>query len=424
MKSETRLLSMSLMFLLSTAVLGANAYGSSHDEWIDTFNLEECDLSPTGANDYFILKPGHQLVLEGEEDGEVVELIITVLDETKTVDSVETRIVEERESEGGEIIEVSRNYFAVCTQTNDIFYFGEDVDNYEDGVIVNHDGSWLAGENEARAGLIMPGTPEVGFKYYQEVAPGIAEDRAEIISLDEVVEMPAGEFDNVLKTEEGTPLEPGVQEFKLYAPGIGLIQDADLMLASYTLADEVEEDEDDQESDRAAGKPMERRKEIVARENGRDIHERHMRAEPRSVGDYAPGLDYTLEAAGVATGGMQDSDVALTMDASVWKSNGAVVIMDVVGGTVTLGEQEYEIKLGYALYALYSLNHDVFRSSALVESDDGDVFTLRLRGVAATGAELPTSGGATIELVFEGNAHQMNSLDEGNLLLEGTLLRA
>ena len=71
-------------------------------EFQDTFNLENCDFDSRGSNTYFILEPGHQSVLEGQEDDEVIDLVITVLNETKVVDGTETRIVEERESENGE----------------------------------------------------------------------------------------------------------------------------------------------------------------------------------------------------------------------------------------------------------------------------------------------------------------------------------
>ena len=87
---------------------------SQTTEFQDTFNLENCDFDSRGFNTYFILEPGHQSVLEGQEDGEVIDLVITVLNETKVVDGTETRIVEERESENGELVEISRNYFAVC----------------------------------------------------------------------------------------------------------------------------------------------------------------------------------------------------------------------------------------------------------------------------------------------------------------------
>jgi hypothetical protein len=203
--------------------------------WIDSFNLENFDLTSTGANTYFILKPGYQLVLEGQEDRTPIQMTITVLNETKLVNGTETRIVEERTIEDGDLAEISDNYFAVCNQTKDIFYFGEDTDFYKDGKIISHNGSWQAGNDNARAGMIMPGKVEVGLKYYQELAKGIDEGRAEVVSLDDVIDTPAGKFQQVLKTEETTALEPGEKEYKFYAPGIGLIQDDMLKLVKYKL---------------------------------------------------------------------------------------------------------------------------------------------------------------------------------------------
>jgi hypothetical protein len=148
------------------------------------------------------------------------------------------RMVEEEEWKYGELIEISRNFFAICPDTNDVFYFGEEVDMYRDGVLVSHSGAWLAGENGAKAGLMMPGEPVLGMKYYQEIAPGVAMDRAEIVSLDDDFETPAGTFSNSLRTTEGTALNPLEREDKTYAPGIGLIQDASLLLTEYGFVSE------------------------------------------------------------------------------------------------------------------------------------------------------------------------------------------
>jgi hypothetical protein len=142
--------------------------------------------------------------------------------------------VVEKETEGSNLIEVSRNYFAMCQPTNNAIYFGEDVDMYEDGKVVSHEGAWLAGQNGSKAEMIMPGKAEVGLKYYQEIAPGVAEDRAEIVSINDTLDTPAGTFSQVLKTEETNPLKPEEKEFKFYAPGIGLIQDEDLKLVKHT----------------------------------------------------------------------------------------------------------------------------------------------------------------------------------------------
>ena len=176
-------------------------------------------------------------MLVGNESGAEVEQTITVLNETREVNGTQTRVVEERETEDGELLEISRNFFAICDETNSVFYFGEEVDDYENGAIVGHEGAWLAGEDNNKAGLVMPGTVLLGAKYYQEIAPDIAVDRAEIIETDGELLVPAGSFDDVLVIVESNPLEPGVEELKYYAPGVGILQDEDLKLAEYGFID-------------------------------------------------------------------------------------------------------------------------------------------------------------------------------------------
>jgi len=207
---------------------GQNVSGPA-DAWTQEFNIEKRTLSDVGENLYFVLKPGFQLVLEGED----TRLINTVLDETKQIGAITTRVVEEREEEDGELVEISRNYFAICEETGDVFYFGEDVDIYKDGEIVSHSGAWLAGEGDSKPGMMIPGVPILGAKYYQEIAPGVALDRAEIVSLSDTLKTPAGTFVNCLRTEETSGLDPDAKEYKTYAPGIGLIQDEDLLLTKY-----------------------------------------------------------------------------------------------------------------------------------------------------------------------------------------------
>ncbi|PYN16132.1 MAG: hypothetical protein DME05_09420 [Candidatus Rokuibacteriota bacterium] len=195
-------------------------------DWTSVFLVEKDELLSVGRNPYFILEPGYRLVLEG--DG--AQLIITVLNETKKVDGVETRVVEERETKGGKLVEVARNYFAISKRTNDVFYFGEDVDMYKDGKIANHDGSWLSGVNGSKFGLMMPGRVLLHSRYYQEVAPNIAMDRATIVSVTETVKTPAGEFKNCVKVEETSPLSRFTTEHKYYAPGIGMVSDGEMKL--------------------------------------------------------------------------------------------------------------------------------------------------------------------------------------------------
>jgi len=201
-------------------------------QYQDSFDLENRQLASVGRNRYFILEPGYQLVLEGKEGEHTVTLAVTVLNETRRIGNIETRIVEERESVDGELIEISRNFFAICTQTKSVFYFGEEVDMYKDGKVTSHMGEWLHGENGARAGMMMPGDPILGAAYYQEVAPGAAMDRGMVAATDVTLKTPAGLFKGCLKIQEENPLDKE-REFKIHAPGIGLIQDEDLLLVKY-----------------------------------------------------------------------------------------------------------------------------------------------------------------------------------------------
>ncbi len=198
-------------------------------QFTDTFDVAPSDFSSSGTNRYFILTPGFQATYEGKEGGKQTVLTITVLNETKMVDGVETRVVEEREVAEGKISEVSRNFFAISRTTGDVYYFGEDSQSYKDGNPAGREGSWLAGENGAQFGLAMPATPLLGARYYQEMAPKIAMDRAEVTSLGEKLDTSAGHFDHCLKTVETSAVEPG-KEAKLYAPGVGLIMDGGLKL--------------------------------------------------------------------------------------------------------------------------------------------------------------------------------------------------
>src|SRR5688572_30805766 len=122
----------------------------------DKFEVNKSNLSARGISKYMILQPGRRAEYEGKD----ARLVITVLPETKTVDGVETAVVEERETEGGKLKEISRNFLAINRKTGDVYYFGEEVDNYKDDKIVNHEGAWMSGQNGAHFGMLVPGQPK------------------------------------------------------------------------------------------------------------------------------------------------------------------------------------------------------------------------------------------------------------------------
>jgi len=237
-----RLLDARTGFAFSTALaLLAPCVATAHEPaFTATFDRDRCTFTSVGSHPYFPLWPGLVLHLEGEQedDGEIVEIEAwnSVLAETETVDGVVTRVYEERELEDGELVEVSRNFFAVCRETGDVWYFGEDVDDYEDGEIVGHGGAWRSGEDGAEAGVLLPGSPLIGARYFNEIAPGVALDQGEVVSLDETLEVPAGEFEGVLYVVETSPLDdPGAISEKWYGRGIGYVKDDALELVEVEM---------------------------------------------------------------------------------------------------------------------------------------------------------------------------------------------
>lgn len=224
-------LSFPFLLLAFLTACGQEA-GIRQPPFTESFFEDSCTFLTTGRNPYFILEPGYFLDLRGMDGSDSVRLVITVLPETRVIDGVETRVLEEREVENGELVEISRNFVAFCKETGSVFYFGEEVDFYENGELSGHEGAWLA-EEPNKPGILMPGTLLLGARFYQEIAPGKAMDRAEIVSLSDTLATPAGTFRNCLRVEESSALEPLAREFKIHAPGVGLVRDEDLLLVGY-----------------------------------------------------------------------------------------------------------------------------------------------------------------------------------------------
>jgi hypothetical protein len=180
----------------------------------------------TSTNPYFPMDVGRQLVLTGEEGGDSITLQVTVLDRTRTIAGVTTRVVEEREWANGDLSEVTWNYHVQAPDGTNCYY-GEDVDIYEDGGI-SHEGAWCAGAGDNQAGIFMPADPRPGTKYQNEVAPGVAEDEAKIVGVGPV-EVPFGEFRETIRIREFDPLT-AEKDYKIHAAGVGIIVDGPLRL--------------------------------------------------------------------------------------------------------------------------------------------------------------------------------------------------
>ena len=186
-------------------------------------------------NPFFPLEVGSLRVLEGDDEGAALRVEIRVLDETEEIAGVTTRVIEETEYEDDELIEVSRNWFAQA-EDGTVCYFGEEVDIYEGGEIVAHEGAWRAGEDGAQAGIIMPAAPELGMSYAQEIAADQdAWDHASHVAEGETITVPAGEFTDTVRTIEWSPIEPDEVSRKAYAAGIGMIIDNTIELTEMSM---------------------------------------------------------------------------------------------------------------------------------------------------------------------------------------------
>ena len=173
-------------------------------------------------NPWLPLTPGSTWVYETTE-GDEETITVTVTDQTRVVQGVTTTVVRDVVTgPDGEVIEDTDDWFAQDSAGN-VWYFGEATTEYDDRGRADTAGSWEAGVDGARAGIVMLATPRLGDGYQQEFLDGEAEDRATVLSVDERVTINLGSYVDALQTEDTTPLEPGLTEHKYYARGVGLV---------------------------------------------------------------------------------------------------------------------------------------------------------------------------------------------------------
>lgn len=187
--------------------------------------------SAVAPNPYFPLVVGTEWRYESGEETTVV----TVTDKTKLVAGVTCRVIRDEVSSEGAAIEITDDWVAQDLEGN-VWYCGESVREYEvfdgddpeEAELVSIDGSFKVGRGGAKPGILMYAAPVVGAVYREEAAPGEAEDLAEILDVTGSESAPAGSCDGTcVVTRNFQPLEPGVDEFKYYAPGVGLLVEID-----------------------------------------------------------------------------------------------------------------------------------------------------------------------------------------------------
>jgi hypothetical protein len=149
---------------------------------------------------------------------------VRVTRDTKSILGVRTTVIHDQVFLDGELTEDTFDWEAQDAAGN-VWYFGEDAKELENGVVVSTEGSWEAGVAGALPGVIMLAHPEPGRTYDQERAPDVAEDRAKVLGVKASVIVPYGHFTGCVHTQEYTLLVPGDREHKFYCPGVGLVEE-------------------------------------------------------------------------------------------------------------------------------------------------------------------------------------------------------
>ncbi len=189
--------------------------GGAYDPTIDPVNFVS-----TIDNPYFPLTPGTTYFFEGQTASGLERGRFSVTHNTKTILGVTCVEVHDFVTLNGEPLEDTLDWFAQDRDGN-VWYFGENSKQIENGLVVGVEGSWTAGINGAKPGIVMKAHPAVGDFYRQEFLLVDAEDLAEVISLNESVSVPAGAYNRCVETAETSPVSPEDLEHKYYALGIG-----------------------------------------------------------------------------------------------------------------------------------------------------------------------------------------------------------
>jgi hypothetical protein len=190
--------------------------------------INPADFSPNVTHPLFPLWSLRSTEFSGtERDAETGKTVKTrtvkrLLHKTDTIAGVAVAVLEVKDYEDGELVEVTEDYFAQH-RDGSAWYFGERVSDYEDGKVVGHEGQWLAGEGNNKPGLYLPANPTVGQEFEPERAPGVAEVRSKVVQLDAEVTVPAGKYTGCLKTDDYSALDK-MTESSFYCPRAGLVR--------------------------------------------------------------------------------------------------------------------------------------------------------------------------------------------------------
>jgi hypothetical protein len=215
------LVAISVVAIVALAYL-AGVFGPEGSPYNPIINPE--DFVAQVSNQFFPLVPGTTFIYEGLSEDGPERNQMSVTSQTKVIMGVICVVVWDRVWLNGSLIEETYDWYAQ-DRNGSVWYFGEDSKELENGVVISTEGSWEAGLDGAKPGIVMMGQPVIGEVYRQEYLKGEAEDMAEVLALNASVSVLHGTYSNCLQTRDWTPLEPGIAEFKYYASGVGLVRE-------------------------------------------------------------------------------------------------------------------------------------------------------------------------------------------------------
>lgn len=197
---------------------------STNNEVETTYNpqIDPQQFTHVIDNKYFSLSKGRELTYQGQTPDGIEKIVISIPGDTKEIMGVTTLLYLDKVWIDGELVEDTIDYLAQDQEGN-VWYFGEEVNNYVDGKLSDHAGSWIAGEDGALPGIWIKSKHTVNDTYKQEYYQGKAEDMRTVVSVMETVKIKLGDYTDCVNMYDWTPLDPEAKENKFYCPELGVM---------------------------------------------------------------------------------------------------------------------------------------------------------------------------------------------------------
>ncbi len=211
------ILAIAFMITLSTKAILKHDQVAKYDPQINP-----SDFSTNITNPLFTLPIGRKLTYEEQTTGGSEKNVIEIANEKRIIMGVETIVYRDKVWKNNQLIEDTKDYLAQDKDGN-VWYFGEEVNNYESGKLVDHKGSWIAGNKGALPGIWIKSQHFVGDSYRQEYYQGEAEDMTNVVAVNKTVKTKKATYKGCVKMYDWTPLEPSSQENKYYCPEVGAL---------------------------------------------------------------------------------------------------------------------------------------------------------------------------------------------------------